>query len=376
MDELMELRRLRADLPDPTDTVLAEARARIVEHDVRPAVLLRPARRPRRPLRRRVLVGIAASAAVATVAYALTAGDASRPSPTAPHYRNAAQFLDAASAAALKAGDQSVPAGQYRHVRERFDLPRFHGRQLGRWHSAAGPLWSSGRLDWYLPSESQAPAYLHQRSTAPASMPGATMPEWYRITTTKLGVTYASIPRGIVMSRDWSGCHGCIPADFSPWNIPTRASIATLPTDVEQLRASLYDWARAEIAHGEKEHQTFSDLALTAIGGVLANFPDSADLRSALFQVAKQIPGIELHGSMKNEDGVPGVGVGVGDRFHVEQNLIFSADGRTFLGTKDIVRQRSRVYDVPAGTVISSTAVAVLGNTGKPKLPAASKTRR
>lgn len=58
MDDLTALTQIRADMPPPSAETLAAARSRLVEHDVRPAVLARPFRartaRPRRErLRRR-----------------------------------------------------------------------------------------------------------------------------------------------------------------------------------------------------------------------------------------------------------------------------------------------------------------------------------
>ena len=106
------------------------------------------------------------------------------------------------------------------------------------------------------------------------------------------------------------------------------------------------------------------------IAGDLLQEGASPALRSALFQVIEQLPGVKVLGPTKDEAGRPGLGialdVGTGDR----SVLVFNTKTSAVLGLKSLVGPSASVYGVPVpeGTqagftnfgptgVVSSTSV-------------------
>jgi len=171
-------------------------------------------------------------------------------------------------------------------------------------------------------------------------------------------------------------------ASLSVWAQPTSETLAALPRDITHLRASLYDYAATQAgeAAAARKAYTTDDAAFDAVAGVLS-IPDvPSDLRTALYGVAKTIPGIKMLGSMANYSGVRGIAIGrVLAVTGVEHDLIFDADTGTFIGARAVTVRATDQYSgtqgqpkLAAGTVLSATAIS-MDVTDKPVLPPGAK---
>lgn len=115
-----------------------------------------------------------------------------------------------------------------------------------------------------------------------------------------------------------------------------------------------------------------------AIGFLLGESVGPSALRPALYEVAAELPGVQLSGRVVDPVGREGVGVAYTDRQHGQRlELIFDPATTTLLGERWIVTSPKRSgIAVPAGTVFGYTAyleskVADSATSGTPRHRAA-----
>ncbi|MGH2392146.1 MAG: CU044_5270 family protein [Candidatus Limnocylindria bacterium] len=109
--------------------------------------------------------------------------------------------------------------------------------------------------------------------------------------------------------------------DFGPGGLEPQVANASLPTDVDLLRAEVKQRAAAT-------HPWATDSQMFVVIGDLLRDPlTPPDVRAALFHVAAGLPGIELLGEMTDRIGRPGLGVAMSaypmTPFHRQEVIIF-----------------------------------------------------
>ncbi|HKS78397.1 MAG TPA: CU044_5270 family protein [Gaiellaceae bacterium] len=104
------------------------------------------------------------------------------------------------------------------------------------------------------------------------------------------------------------------------------------------------------------------------IGNLLRYTYAPPAVRSALYKVASQLPGVQLIGPTHDQLGRPGIGVAYGlpqPQGHASKNLsnelIFDPKTSTLLATQWVVVHRFNGAPFPPGTVIDSTAYVAFG---------------
>ncbi len=110
--------------------------------------------------------------------------------------------------------------------------------------------------------------------------------------------------------------------------------LSKVPTDRDALRAFIEE--RASKADQPLDYEMFvvvGDLLRESFSSPVVF--ESPELRSALFDVAASLPGVELLGNTTDEIGRPGVGVGYTHR-GVRYELIFDPATSAFLGERDV----------------------------------------
>jgi hypothetical protein len=109
--------------------------------------------------------------------------------------------------------------------------------------------------------------------------------------------------------------------DFGPGGLEPQLANASLPTDVDLLRAEVK--AQAAATHPwSTDSQMF-----VVIGDLLRDPLTPPDVRAGLFQVAADLPGIELLGQLTDRIGRPGVAVAMSafamTPYHRQEIIIF-----------------------------------------------------
>lgn len=349
MNELDSLSRLRDDVPAPNAEVLAGARAVLAER-AKDSVLT-PMRRPV-SMRRRALVSLAAAAAIAAGAIAVTSGGHSPRDTTAgganhsatntrqagpgvtvlPAHANAAKLLDLAAKGALSKSAVAPAAGQFTYT------------VTHTWQSADSP--DDGIL--YL-------AELKYEQWKPVD----TRDTWYwRTSTVSLRFFRASDrayiaahnPEALVLSTETSSGTDGKATKFDPplptdgphlvpgapqapgWDTPTAAWMASLPRDTAALRADLYAHTPADSLKLNQD-----GLAFETILAVFQTGEAPADLQAALYRVLTTIPGITVVDRSADLDGRQGVALGFLDRWGTRQDIIIDPANGTYIGNRETV---------------------------------------
>jgi hypothetical protein len=274
MNEIDLLKQVRNDVPDPDPLTLARARQRL---------LTTPPVRRRAP-RPRVLV--AASLAL-TLAGAFLAADVINHdnAPTPGTVADANTFL--ADAAGLSAAnpDAPIPPGQYRQITVK------EGRLIPIGGTPSLRASQQARIDTWVPANQKlrfVTGYAENDKVEFAS------PEARELARKK--APYLFTPSRPVFSL--SRCPGIFDGGvtrttFPPsppcqptWLAPSLAFLAALPRDPDALLAAL---RRNPPKHINPDFEAWS-----RIGSVLGTGAVPADLRAALYQAARKIPGIRL----------------------------------------------------------------------------------
>jgi hypothetical protein len=136
-----------------------------------------------------------------------------------------------------------------------------------------------------------------------------------------------------------------VDASFGPGGLadgPTN--LASLPTDPSALANEI---ASRRIESGPPgPAEDFSQ-----VGDLLRETDASPALRSALYQVAAGLPGVEALGTATDHSGQTGIGVGYVHN-GVRQEFIFDPTTSSLLGEQDTVVGPGSSYHAPVGTVV------------------------
>ncbi len=133
------------------------------------------------------------------------------------------------------------------------------------------------------------------------------------------------------------------------WQGPTPAFLAGLPRDVDGLRARLYADAGRSGPSPDAE-------VVVYVGDLLRSGMVPADLRKALFDVLKTVPGVEVTSPHAQSGGTSVVAIGRQETVSgLRLELLFSATGE-YVGVREVDVRGSD--GVPAGTVVEQTTVS------------------
>jgi RNA polymerase sigma-70 factor (ECF subfamily) len=331
MNDLAELERFRAELPD-APAARASARRRLVNRT------LVPQRRSHAPvLARRRLVLVTAAAVVAAgglvAVDTLVLGD--RPAGASAE---AASLLEQAAERAIGAADPVVGPDEYLRVTT---VAVYATMTV----DDSGPETYTSWLDTY---------------TEELFVPGDPDREWvlrrsprvpYRPVDAELAEPYG-LPEfeGFTERARGGGFFG---EPVTPsWQTPTAALLADLPRDPERLLQRIrHDAADAGPSRDGE--------ALVLIADVLRSGVVPGGLRAALFRAAALIPGVELVDEQANLNGQVGVAVG---RYEPNsghrQEIIFEPDTGMVIGERQVLVDRGYGPHLPVGSAIAWTAVA------------------
>jgi hypothetical protein len=123
----------------------------------------------------------------------------------------------------------------------------------------------------------------------------------------------------------------------------------SLPTDPKELRKLIEARQIPGIGGPPGEAETFE-----LIGEILRETDLRPALRAAIYEVAAELPGIELLGPVRDPAGRLGTGVAFIDRRRgTRHELIFDPADSALLGEREVVvGHRDKALQVPAGTVV------------------------
>lgn len=335
MNEIDVLKKLRDDVPAPTPLVLAQARQKLQE----------PPRR-RYLTRPRLLV---AAALAATLTGGLLVNDVvthdGQPAPGT--VADANSFL--AEAAGRIAADAPIPPGQFRQITlhasatQTIDEARKHR------------VTTLGQIDWWIPSTQRPPYTVKVNWHLKVDFANPAAEAYARKQSPNLFRPSTSINKN-VCSVDTSGGSLRMMADpkkpcNADWYVPTPEFLARQPRDPDALLASL----RSPDVDSDPSHK-FQMIAATMSSGIAP-----ADLRAALYQAARKIPGIQLLNDAVNLDGKRGRAIALeADGFR--QELIIDPATGEFIGQRLIATGTAPKDGKPdpglrKGDVISWTSV-------------------
>ncbi|MFI5706272.1 CU044_5270 family protein [Kribbella sp. NPDC051620] len=331
MTEIDLLKRLRDDVPAPDPLALARARQR----------LFTPPPPHRRVTRARLLV---AGGLALTLAGGFLAADVvgNQSSPLPGTVADASTVLADAAALSATNPDAPIPAGQYREVTTLADYlyefgPGHKYRATTRvkyvdW-TTADP--TRRYVSTFYPLVSVKFATPEARAAAPRYAP-------YLLTHPR-PTTYRVNCNGVGLVGDTSG--QVFKATCKPgWAYPTAAFLARQPRDPDALLAvlrnvPLFDHTPRNQLERAREKLTSKDqLAFGRIATVLNSGLAPADLRAALYQATRKIPGIQLLGDVTTLDGRPGRAIGytgVGQR----QDIIISPTTGQSIGSRLVTNE-------------------------------------
>jgi hypothetical protein len=144
----------------------------------------------------------------------------------------------------------------------------------------------------------------------------------------------------------------------SPEDYLRYRDLSALPTDPDSLRQLIEERKVEGGPPGDAE--TF-----TIIGDLLRETYTSPVLRSALYRIASELPGVELVGEVKDPAGREGVAVAYTEPQGVRHELIFDRQTSALLGERDVlVDPQTAQLTASSGTVIGYAAYLASGVVG------------
>ncbi|WP_020391350.1 CU044_5270 family protein [Kribbella catacumbae] len=327
MNELDLLKQVRNDVPDPDPVVLARARQRLLSPP--------PVRRTTRP---RVLV---AAALTLPLAGGFLAVDVISPdkSPLPGTVADASTFLADAAAQAAAHPEAPIPPGQYRQVTTLqtyiYEFGPDHKfrattlMQVDEWLPADATrqhlerVLSPVRVDFATP-EAKAAA----RTLAPQLFQRP-KPSIYRVTCKGAVIDQRTQPQVLKAP--------CTP----DWHHPTAEFLAKQPRDPDALLAKLRNeplvkGPMTRLQDTREKNTPPDQKAFNRISGALASGILPADLRAALYQAARKIPGIQLLDDVVTLDGRHGRAIGFVYNGY-RQDIIISPSNGQSLGSRLVV---------------------------------------
>jgi hypothetical protein len=329
MTEIDLLKRVRDDVaPDPL--ALARARQR----------LFTPPPVRRRVTRTRLLVagGLALTLAGGFL-IADVAGNESSPLPGT--VADASTVLADAAALAAASPDTRIPAGQYREVTTLVD--RLYEFGPGHKYRATTRV---KYVDWTTadPTRKYVSTFyplVSVRFATPEAKAAAARYAPFLLTHPRPS-TYRVACNGVGLIGDTSD--PVFKATCKPgWAYPTAAFLARQPRDPDALLAvlrndPLFDHAPDALERVREKVMSKDEIAFGRIARVLESGFAPADLRAALYQATRKIPGIQLLGDVTTLDGRPGRAIGytgVGQR----QDLIISPTTGESIGSRLVTNE-------------------------------------
>ncbi len=328
MNELDLLKRLRDDVPAPDPLVLARARQR----------LLAPPPVRRRATRPRLLV---AGGLALTLAGGFLAADVVRhdSSPLPGTVADASTVLADAATQAIAHPEAPIPPGQYRQVTTLaasiYEFGPDHKFRATR----------LDQVDNWLPADPTS-QYL-ERVLSPVKVDFAT-PE-AKVAARKLAPhllerpkarSYRVTCRGVAIEPNASP--QALKAPCTPdWHHPTAEFLAKQPRDPDALLAKLrteplFTGPLNRLQEAREKSTPPDQKAFSRISGALASGMLPADLRAALYQAARKIPGIQLLGDVVTLDGRPGRAIGYVYNGY-RQDIIISPTTGQSIGSRHVV---------------------------------------
>lgn len=327
-------------------TVLMEAAAaRSTSRPSTPAVASRRAAHERW-WRRPILIAAAVAVLVAGGLIIPTLHWGGQPVNTAA----AAELSEAADAAArvAAAGSDVIPAGGYRYV------------TIDAWYASMSTdltYLQQSRQQIWVPADWED-TWMERRSTTGAR-------KW--IHGSEPEAVAMGLPADNVASTE-PDLTGACAAYFTnlctaegSWQTPTQAWIDGLPTNSDDMYDRLYDDSQG---HGQSQE---SEMLVQATDALRTGLLPAA-VRATLYRAMANIDGVEITDAAANLDGKVGIGFSVESPALRDETIIDPNSG-DFIGTRITTLVEDPVIHLPAGTVISFTAVTTtvvdaLGATG------------
>jgi len=356
MNELELFRDFGPEAADPTDARLAAVRMQLLaeftgadsrnERQNDPAVRVHatPAKlRSRRRWRRPVLVAACVAALVAAGLIVPTLPFLGRPVNTAV----AAEFVRAADAAdrIVQAGGGATPAGKYRHIKTDSWAASSQGRPDDQ---------PDGTTLTYLRHELRqvwVPANWHDTWLTRNSITAER--KW--IVGSEEDAVAAGDPARASTDPDltgpcgssWTGTNLCTAQ--GSWQTPTQPWIAGLPTTAD----AMYDRLDNDSKGMGQSHE--SEMLVQATDALQTGLLPLS-VAATLYRAMARIGGVEIIDTAVNLDGEVGTGFTVDGPVIRQETIIDPTTGR-FIGTRSTSLQEDAGLKLPAGTVMSYTAV-------------------
>ena len=340
MKDLELLRQFRSETEPPGEDVAASAYRRMFAESGQAAKSGFDARRGRRV---RLALGVAVTAATVAAVMAFLPGG----NPGGP--RSAAAALSLVARVASE--QEAVPAlgpGQFYYMRTMsFGL-------FGLWEPERSPyLYTRTDLDeqWFASDGSGRELLRNGKATFPSERDRL---KWIEAGSEDLQSQRTHDekfpgPKGGLegMSKPQSGYTG----------IP-QPNLSDLPTDPAVLKTVIE--ARKGVFQGMPgDGETFDIIAST-----LRSFYAPPKLRAALYQVASELPDVELVGDVKDPVGRPGVAVAYPLVPGVQKELIFDPSNSALLGERWVITNPDATHlfsGIPAGTNLMWNAYLASG---------------
>jgi hypothetical protein len=159
---------------------------------------------------------------------------------------------------------------------------------------------------------------------------------------------YANDPLRLIDAHDG--------VQYYPAGPPNYDDVSQLPTDPAQLKQVLD--SRTIEGGPPGDFETFQ-----IIGDLLRGTDAPPDVRSALYTVASQLPGVVLLGTTQDQLGRPGIGVAY-DSGGTRYELIFDPQTSGLLAEQTIVLDTSKYEPFSPGTLTGWTAYIATGIVG------------
>ncbi|MET3919104.1 CU044_5270 family protein [Arthrobacter sp. UYEF20] len=306
--------------------------------DTGPAVISLSSRRPRRFVRRTLLLSAAAAAVLAGV---LVASDVLVPGPHTGATAQAAEVLSNAAAATIKTSDPVVTPGQYLKI----DTKAVYstgtvtpdGTQLSWLVRTGGQVYvpADRNGEWIWNREDRVPDTFFSEA---AKVEATTRPK----SLTNANVSLAGIqraPRGAFYGNEQTIIN----------EMPLDEGVRNLPRDPKALLDVIYERTKGHGSSPEEE-------ALITIADTLRIGVIPADLRAALYKSAALIPGITVGDRQATLDGKTGVAIGMEDPDGGGRvDIIIDPTTGLLIGERNVSLKATA--DFPAGTATSWTSV-------------------
>ena len=276
--------------------------------------------------------------------------------PTPGTVADAGTFLAAAAELTAARTDPPIPSGQFRRV----TLRRSNLNTYGQTRTVQVRV--LGQTEWWIPS-SMTPPYIARVTPrlrtdfvndADRAYAREHLPELFKKTPqrTRDSVCRVDVATAGLLGIAADPSRGC----KADWQSPSIGFLATLPRDPDKLLTALT--SSPGIVGPEAAEMAFSRLTAVLSSGIAP-----ADLRAALYQAARKIPGVKLLDDAVNLDGTSGRAVSH-EAYGFRTELIIDPGTGRFIGQRTVAIQTAPSHkhgevlkDVRAGDVTSWTAV-------------------